>query len=117
MDQVAQVAVKLHQLYSIHFSNTLDVIFEDISMVNISNLKDSITNLKSNTLTSFYIVDNKFLVNMLDNTITLTGYKINNTTWILPKDGRGDGFIITHTLSKESMLTAIEYLYHILSGL
>jgi hypothetical protein len=65
---------------------------------------------------SFYIIDKKLKVNILDSTITLTGHKLNQSTWIVPGDSVGDHYIISHNLSKKDIFDTLEYLYHILSN-
>jgi hypothetical protein len=108
-----EVSIQLHQLFSIHFSHTIHIILHNINDINLVSLESILESQPD----SFYIIDKKLKVNILDSTITLTGHKLNKTTWIVPEDSVGDHYIITNTLSKKDIFDTLEYLYHIFSGL
>ncbi len=107
-----EVSIQLHQVYSIHFSDTINILLHnknDVDLVSLETILESQPD-------SFYIIDKKLKVNILDSSITLTGNKLNKTTWIVPEDSIGDHYIITNTLSKKDIFDTLEYLYHILSN-
>ena len=102
-------AVKLHQLYSINFYDGLDIIFEDLEMVNMDRLKEVAT---TKQLGYIQIVDRSLTVNTEANSMTITGHKINESTFIVKRDGTGDIFIMDYKCSNDNILRGIEYLYH-----
>ena len=107
-------AVKLHQLYSLNFYDGLDIIFEDLDIVNMDNLKEIV---KTKQLGRIEIVDKSLTMNTDTKSITIIGHKINETTFIVKRDGSGDIFIMTYKCSDENVLTAVEYMYHMYKSL
>ena len=107
-------AVRLHQLYSINFYDGLDIIFEDLDIVNMDRLKEVVT---TKELGYIEIVNKRLSINTNTSSITITGHKINDSTYIVKRDGTGDIFIIDYKCSNENVLTAIEYLYHMYRSL
>ena len=94
-------AVKLHQLYSLNFYDGLDVIFEDLEMVNMNNLAEVIKTKKYDRIE---IVDKLFRINTIDRTIIIIGNKINDTTYIINKAGKGDILILSYNCEKQNRL-------------
>ena len=107
-------AVKLHQLYSINLYNGLDIIFEDLAMLNIDVLAEAIN---TKQLGYVQIVNKSLTINTNTNFMTIIGHKINDSTYIVKRDGTGDIFILTYKCSDTDILTAIEYLYHMYKNL
>jgi hypothetical protein len=107
-------AVKLHQLYSVNFYDELDIIFEDLDMVNMDRLKDIVRTKK---LGHIQIVDRSLTINTNTNSMTITGHKINDSTFIVKRDGTGDIFILTYKCPESNILTGLEYLYHMYNSL
>jgi hypothetical protein len=99
--------VKLHHLYSLNLYEELDIIFEDLNMINMPNLKEALK--KSGII---HVVDKQLTIDTVNCVITLNGYKINKNTYIINKDGSGDVMFIKYKCSNCDILTGIEYLYH-----
>ena len=102
-------AVRLHQLYSLTLYDGLDIIFEDLDMINMDVLKEVVT---TKILGNIHIVNKSLRINTLDNVITIIGHKINDSTYMVKRDGTGDIMLLTYKCSNTTVLTAIEYLYH-----
>jgi hypothetical protein len=99
--------VKLHHLYSLNLYEGLDIIFEDLNMINMPNLKEAFK--KSGII---HVVDKQLTIDTVNCVITLNGYKINKNTYIINKDGSGDVMFIKYKCSNDDIVTGIEYLYH-----
>ncbi len=102
-------AIKLHQLYSLNLYDGLDIIFEDLSMLNIECLKEVVETKKLGYIS---IVNNILSINTNEKTIQVIGNKINNSTYIVNREGKGDIILLKYKCSDENILTAMEYLYH-----
>ena len=102
-------AVRLHQLYSLNLYDGLDIIFEDLDMIDINKLKEIID---TKQLGYIQIVDKRLILNTNTESITIVGHKINESTYIVKRDGPGDIFILSYKCSDKNILTGIEYLYH-----
>ena len=83
-------------------------------MVNMDRLKEVAT---TKQLGYIQIVDRSLTVNTDANSMTIVGHKINETTFIVKRDGTGDIFIMTYKCSNSNILTGIEYLYHMYKSL
>ena len=81
-------AVRLHQLYSLNLYDGLDVIFEDLDMVDIDNLRDTVVNKKN--FDRIEIARKLFIINTVDKSIMIVGHKINDKTYLINKDGNGN---------------------------
>lgn len=103
-------AIKLNQLYSLHLYDGLDIIFEDLKMLDSNVLKEV------NNLDIIQIVPN-IIINMNKKLITIIGYKINDSTYMVNRDGRGDVVTFVYQCSNEDILTGIGYLYQIYKNL
>jgi hypothetical protein len=102
-------AVKLHQLYSLNFYDGLDIIFEDLDMINMDRLKEV---AMTKQLGYIQIVNRSLTINTDAKFMTITGHKINNSTYIVKRDGSGDVFILTYNCPDSNILSGLEYLYH-----
>ncbi len=102
-------AVKLHQLYSLNLYDGLDVILEDLSMLDIEALEGV---MKTKQVGNINIVDRILSINTTTKTIQIVGNKINESTYIINRQGRGDIILLAYKCSDETILTAIEYMYH-----
>jgi hypothetical protein len=107
-------AIKLHQLYSVNFYDGLDIIFEDLSMLDLESLKEVISTKK---LGNVSLVRNLVSINTDAKIIKVVGNKINNSTYIVNREGNGDIMLILYKCSDKDILTAIEYLYHMYKNL
>jgi hypothetical protein len=107
-------AIKLHQLYSLNLYDGLDIIFEDLSMLNSESLKEVLTTKKYSNIN---LVNNALSINTNKKTITIVGHKINNSTFIVNREGRGDITICNYNCSDETIISGIEYLYHMYKNL
>jgi hypothetical protein len=107
-------AIRLHQLYSLNLYDGLDIIFEELSMLDVESLKGVITTKK---IDSIDIVKNIVSINTNDKTIKIIGNKINESTYMVNKSGQGDIIILSYKCEDRNILTAIEYLYHMYKNL
>jgi hypothetical protein len=107
-------SIKLHQLYSVNFYDGLDIIFEDLSMLDLGSLKEVVTTKK---LGEVSLVKNLVSINTDAKIIRVVGNKINNSTYIVNREGNGDIMLILYKCSDKDILTAIEYLYHMYKNL
>lgn len=107
-------AIKLHQLYSLNLCDDIDIIFEDLSMIDIKHIEEVI---KSNTYDKIIIVPHILTINVSESSIYLTGSKINSTTYIINKQGRGDIYLFNYNCSKQNIITGLEHLYHMYKSL
>ena len=103
--------VKLHQLYSLHLYDGLDVIFEDLKMVDYNALQ----NVKNKP--HIQIVPNILSINTDEKCITIVGHTLNDSTFIVNREGRGDIITISYKCSNEDIIMGIEYLYQIYKNL
>ena len=96
---------------SIHLSSlcldNIEIIFENLSMLDSKVLKNVITTKK---LGIVQIVHNSVIINTQEKCITIVGYKMNNSKYIVNTEGRGDTFTLSYKHSDEYMLKAIQNL-------
>ena len=107
-------AVKLHQLYSINFFKDLDIIFEDLRLLDIDVLQHVATSKK---LGNVQLVDKWLSINTTEKTIFIQGCNLNNSFYLVNKEGNGVATTIHYTCSDHDILTGIEYLYHMYKNL
>jgi hypothetical protein len=107
-------AVKLHPLYSINFYEGLDILFEDLKLLNIDALRRAVT---TKTLGHVSIVQDWLSVNTDTKVISIQGCKLNDSMWIVNKEGNGIVASIHYSCSDKDILTGIEYLYHMYNNL
>lgn len=102
-------AIKLHRMYSLNFYEDLDIIFEDLSMINMAVLKDAIKTKNYN----IEIVPKTLWINMKDGNITLFGHRINKKTFMINKERNGDIHMITYSCPEKNIIQGLEFLYQI----
>jgi hypothetical protein len=107
-------AVKLHMYYSLNLDESLDVIFEDIEMLDLDAL-NSIVKTKNVDIVS--VIKNRFTINSQKKLITLNGYRINDTTFFIPKAVCEEVSFLNCDIKEKNILTGIEYLYHMYHNL
>ncbi len=107
-------AIKLNQLYSLNLYDGLNIIFEDLSMLDMKALEEVVT---TNTLCNIHIVKNCLIINTVEKTMTIVGHKLNMSTYIIGNNKLGDIFIMKYKCSEKDILTAMEYLYHMYKNL
>ena len=94
------MAIRQYNLSSLCLD--IEILFEDLSMLN------------SNVLTNkqiIQIVPNILIINTIEKCITIVGHKINNSTYMVNREGRGDTFRLSYKHSDEYILNAIQKLY------
>lgn len=101
--------VKLHQLYSLNFYDGLDVIFEDLEMVDMDNIRE---NIENKTYDRIEVAGKLFIINTVDKSIMIVGHNINNKTYMINKAGNGDIIILHYKCETQNIIKGIEYLYH-----
>jgi hypothetical protein len=107
-------AIRLHQLYSFNLCENIDIIFEDLSQINIEELKQCIISKKYENIS---VVKDIFNIDTNSKTITLIGNKINDKTYIVKINKDGELIKINYTCSNDYVKTCIEYLYHMYMNL
>ncbi len=107
-------SVNNHNFYSLNLYDGLDIIFEDLSMMDVESLKWAVET-KDMTLVS--VVKDLFTINTVDKTLTITGYQLNDSTYFVPKKRRGDLMFVGFSCTNATILTGIEYLYHMYENL
>lgn len=106
-------AIKQNKLYSVQFAEDLDIMFEDFDMIDIDNLEEIIKREKYDNIV---LIPNTLSINTKNNTITIIGYRINESTWIVTKAGKGNIYINNYSCSNDTIIEGIKYIYHILKS-
>jgi len=106
-------SVKLHHLYSVQFSDSCNVIIYDLQSVNVSALQAF---LESPT-ESVVIMPGVLRINLTTKQIIITGHHIDNHTYLISKCGNTDHICIPYNCDNSVIITAIEYLYHMLGNI
>ena len=106
-------AVKLHQLYALNISSEIDIVFEELSQINLNDLKYIVLNKLYDNI---QIIPGQLVIDTKNNEITFIGHKLNNNTYILGVDKSGTEYKLKYS-SNEDMITGIEYLYHMYKNL
>jgi hypothetical protein len=106
-------AIKQNKLYSVQFSKDLDIMFEDFNAIDIANLGETI---KTANYENIVIIPNVLSINTKNNTITIIGHRINNSTWLVTKAGKGKIYINNYSCSNDTIIEGIKYIYHILNS-
>ena len=78
-------------------------------MINMDRLKEV---AMTKQMGHIQIVDRSLTINTNTHSMTITGHKINESTFIVKRDGTGDIFIMDYKCSNDNILRGIEYLYH-----
>jgi len=103
-------AIQLHQLYSVNLSDDIHIILEDLHMVNSDDLKNTIQSKQYELIS---VVPNTFYINTVTQIISIVGYKINSSTYLVTKEGTGTTIHLPYTCTKDTIQLAIECLYHL----
>ena len=107
-------AVRLHQLYSINFYDGLDIIFKDLSMIDMVALE---TAIKTRNCDKIIVVPQSLSIDTKEKTIVIYGNKVNSKTYMVNKNRLGDIHIISYDCSNSSIHTGLEFLYHMVNNL
>ena len=107
-------AVRLHHLYSINFYDGLDIIFENLSMIDMVALGAAI---KSRNFDRVDIVPHTLSIDTKDKTIIVHGNRVNSKTYMVNKSRLGDIHMISYDCSNNCIHTGLEYLYHMVNNL
>jgi hypothetical protein len=102
-------AVRLHHLYSLHLYDGLDIIFEDLSMIDINVLE---TTIKERNVNRIEIVPHTLSIDIKEKAIIIHGNRVNSKTYMINKDRIGDIYMISYDCSNSCIYTGLEYLYH-----
>lgn len=97
------MAIRQYSLSSLCLD--IEILFEDLSMLDSKVLKEV------NKLDIIQIVPNILIINTIEKSITIVGHKINNSKYMVNRDGRGDTFRLSYKHSDEYILNAIQQLY------
>lgn len=107
-------AIKVIQFYAMTFYDTLNIAFESLEMVSLQDLD---TVIKTKSYDKVDLIPNIITINTLEKTITLIGSRLNDTTYIIQKNGLGDRFVIPYDFSHDTIVTGLEYFYHMYKNL
>lgn len=114
-------AIKLHHLYSVDFYPQLSILFENLDMIDIPSVKNAIKTKsfpsEAGKLTGITIVPGILQIDLDIKMIILTGYNINDTTYMVNRAGKGDTIFLSYTCSDEIIWQGVEYLYHMYQNL
>jgi hypothetical protein len=105
-------AIKLHHLYSVDFYPQMSILFENLDMIDIPSVTNAIK-----TKSGIIIVPGIFQIDLDIKRIILTGYNINDTTYMVNRAGKGDTIFLSYTCSDEIIWQGVEYLYHMYQNL
>jgi len=92
-------AVNSHTYHSLNLYDGLEIVF-DLHSIVIGKL-DKIINL----------IPNMLIINTIEKYITMTGYKINDSTFMVNKNG--DTINVSYMCSNDDIMKGVEYLYQI----
>ncbi len=107
-------AIKLHHLYSINIYEGLDIILEDLNMLDVNALKSFIY---TKNYKEIDMIANNLFISIENKTINFTGYKINDTTYMITRDKGGMETSISYECPDKNIITTAEYLYHMYHNL
>jgi len=105
-------AVKLNQLYSIQFYESLNIIFENINMIDMNLLEDAITN-KTDTI---ILIPYQAQIDTMSQQIIFSGHKLNDTTYFMTQSNKANSIFIPYECSNSVIWQGIEYLYHLIKS-
>jgi hypothetical protein len=107
-------AVKLNMFYSLTLDERLDVIFEDIEMIDLAALQITV---KTKNIDFVSVIKNRFNLDTKKKLITVNGYRINDTTFFIPKAPCEEISFLNYDMNETKIITGIEYLYHMYHNL
>ena len=106
--------IKFLQFYAMSFDEHLTLAFESLDLISLEAL-GQIVHTKS--YDHIELIPKLVYINTIDNTIIIVGSQINDSTYIIQKNGGGEQHYFSYDCSKESIITAIDYLYHMYKSL
>lgn len=102
--------IKVHNLHSLNLYEGLDIIFEDITMLDFKVLKEV---TETNKLVDIHLVPGILIINTIEEYISIVGYKLNESTYIVNCNGKGSLINISYKCSEKDIIKGIGYLYEI----
>jgi hypothetical protein len=108
-------AVRLHQMYSITFNNSVDVALHDIRLVDINALDTYLHSKQDKDI--IHIVPHKLYVNVRTKELCIVGHLLKKGKWIVCESDSGSSNIIPLTISDKDLHTTLEYLYHVYNNI
>ena len=102
-------SVRLHSFYSIDFSDSVQILFEHLSLVDIPSLFDAIRNKKYDNVC---IVKDKMYINTVNQVISIEGTAITDGRYMISAGQYGKTLHIPYTCSHQTIIDGIQLLYH-----
>lgn len=93
-------SVTLYELYSLQLYETLNIVF-DLTVLDIEQINETIIDM----------IPTIFSINTIEKKITIKGYPLNDSTFIV--NSYGNTIYIPYTCSNEDIITGIQYVYQI----
>jgi len=106
--------IRLNQLYSLNLFQGLDIIFEDLSLIDIKALETAIKTKNYDVVT---IVPRALTINTKKKSISVFGQRISNKTYIINHERLGDINLISYDCPEKNIIQGLEYLYHMIKNL
>ncbi len=78
-------------------------------MVDLKSVSEAIG---TNKYERIEVVPGIFSINTVEKTMTIVGHKINNSTYIINKAGKGDITLLGYKCDTQNIVTGLEYLCH-----
>ncbi len=103
----------LHYI-AVTFSEHLTLAFESLDVICLEALGQIV---HTKAYDQIPLIPNQVYINTVDKVFTIVGSKINESTYIIQKNGGGEEVHISYDCSNECIITAIEYLYHMYKNL
>ena len=101
-------------MYSIAFSKNIEIIFSNLDLINMDELKEFLDSKQSGKVN---VVSRALSLDLKDGSIAIVGHKIRENTWIISEDRVGELMIIKHDISDEQIRIALGYTYHMCNNL
>jgi hypothetical protein len=106
--------IQQHIFYSLNLSPELNIIFENLDMININNLKKII---ETKSYDVIELIPQKCIFDNINNKLTIFGNKINDKTYMINKNINYSIIEIQYEDLKKNIIAGLEYLYHIMVNL
>ncbi len=113
IERMVLPAVKLNQIYSIEFANSVEVVFSDVSALDVLSMSEF---LDSKQKDEVILVRDAAILDIKMKTLRIAGYKLDDKKWIVSKSG-GSFETVQMDCSEESLRLAIFYLHHMFHNL
>lgn len=98
--------IQLHKLYSINFQENLRILCTDLHAVDIHAMRHALQKI---TPAHIPIVHDGLYVNTVDKIISLVGYQLSDTLYVVSKE-KGSTFHLPYDCSTKQVLDAMGYL-------